>query len=132
MRDPKKEQTQLNQSQNNKICLNCGFPNRPVDVRCMYCQTSLVDEDGLISWLKQTYYILRWRWDLKLKREDNRRHGQTFFSLKSLGYFVLGMILSGTGLFMFVEAINRNSFSNAIISILLLIYGFFTLKALND
>ena len=130
MENPQKEPTPLNQTQDSKLCLNCGFPNRLNDVRCLYCDTSLIDDGGLISWLRQTYYVLRWRWDLKQKRE-RVKHPKSFSPpLKSLGYLVLGAILSGAGLFLFIEAINRSSFSNAIISVLLLLYGFFTLKAL--
>ena len=132
MEEPKKEPTPLNQNQDSKLCLSCGFPNFPNDVRCMYCNTSLVDDGRLISWLRQTYHVLRWRWDLKQKRGAVNRQSRTFSSLKAVGYFVLGAILSGVGLFLFIAAVNQSSFSNAIISVLLLLYGFFTLKSLLD
>ena len=131
MEEPQKEPTSLNQNQDSKLCLSCGFPNLANDVRCMYCKTNLVNDGSLISWFRQTYYILRWRWDLKQKRKGFSRQSQTF-SLKGTGYFILGATLSGVGLSLFIEAVERNSFSKAIISFLLLLYGFFTLKALID
>ena len=128
MDKPKKE-TLLNQNPDSKICLNCGFPNRASDSSCMYCQTSLKSDSGLISWCRQTYYILRWRWQLKQKREtENKPDRMSVF--KAVGFFLVGAILSGVGLFLFTEAVSNNSFSKGLIAILFLFYGVFTLKGL--
>ena len=70
MDDSKKEPVTLSGNQDLKLCLNCGFPNRNTDSQCMYCHTSLIEDDGLINWVRQTYYILRWRWQLKQKRVE--------------------------------------------------------------
>jgi len=128
MDKPKKE-TLLNQNQDSKICLNCGFPNRATDSNCMYCQTSLITDSGLISWVRQTYYILRWRWQLKQKRETHAEPGRMPI-FKGVGFFLLGAILSGAGVFLFTEAVSNNSFSKGLIAILFLFYGVFTLKGL--
>lgn len=128
MDKPKKE-TLLNQNQDSKICLNCGFPNRSTDSNCMYCQTNLVADSGLISWVRQTYYILRWRWQLKQKRETEHKPDRISI-VKAVGFFLLGAILSGVGLFLFTEAVSNNSFSKGLIAILFLFYGVFTLKSL--
>jgi hypothetical protein len=93
MDKPKKE-TLLNQNPDSKICLNCGFPNRATDSNCMYCQTSLVADSGLISWCRQTYYILRWRWELKQKRATEHKPDRMPI-FKAVGFFLLGAILSG-------------------------------------
>ena len=128
MDKPKKE-TLLNQKQDTKVCLNCGFPNRVTDSHCMYCQTSLAEDTGLLTWFRQTYYILRWRWQLKQKREHVSRTDRMSI-LKGIGFFVLGAVLSGVGVFLFTEAVSRNSFSKGLIAILFLFYGVFTLKGL--
>jgi hypothetical protein len=128
MDKPKKE-TLLNQNPDSKICLNCGFPNRATDSNCMYCQTSLKSDSGLISWCRQTYYILRWRWELKQNRETE--HTPDRMSIfKAVGFFLVGAVLSGVGLFLFTEAVSNNSFSKGLIAILFLFYGVFTLKNL--
>jgi hypothetical protein len=95
----------------------------------MYCQTSLVEDSGILNWFRQTFYILRWRWQLKQKRENVRRPDRLPF-LKAIGFFLLGAVLSGVGLFLFTEAVSRNSFSKGLIAILFLFYGVFTLKGL--
>ncbi len=123
----KKEPIALRQPQNYQLCFNCGFPNRQSDANCMYCSTNLVEDNGLLSWLRQTYYVLRWRWQLKQKRE-NLQKKSPFAFWKSVGYFCLGLILSFSGVYIFTMSISENSFSNAIIAILLLIYGFYTIK----
>ncbi len=128
MDKPKKE-TLLNQNQDSKICLNCGFPNRATDSNCMYCKTSLIADSGLISWVRQTYYILRWRWELKQKRETEHKPDRMSI-FKAVGFFSLGAILSGVGVFLFTEAVSNNSFSKGLIAILFLFYGMFTLKGL--
>jgi hypothetical protein len=69
MEDPKKANITIIGNQDSKLCLNCGFPNRNTDSQCMYCRTSLKEDDGLINWLRQTYYVLRWRWELKQKHK---------------------------------------------------------------
>ncbi len=131
MDKPKKE-TLLNQNTDSKLCLNCGFPNRTSDAHCMYCHTSLLDDQGLISWLRQTYYILRWRWQLKRRQREKvakpKQQGMTVF--KAVGYFLVGAALSGVGIFVFTDAVGSHSFTRGIIAILFLLYGFFTLKAL--
>jgi hypothetical protein len=128
MDKPNKESL-LNQKPDNKICLNCGFPNRATDLNCMFCQTSLVEDAGLMNWFRQTYYILRWRWQLKQKREKVSKPDRMPF-LKAAGYFLLGAVLSGVGLLLFTEAVSSNSFSKGLIAILFLFYGGFTLKGL--
>jgi hypothetical protein len=128
MDKPKKE-TLLNQDPDSKICLNCGFPNRATDLNCMYCQTSLIADSGLISWCRQTYYILRWRWQLKQKRETTHKPDRMPI-FKAVGYFLIGAVLSGVGLYLFTEAVSNNSFSKGLIAILFLFYGVFTLKGL--
>jgi len=129
MDKPKKE-TLLNQNQDARLCLKCGFPNRTTDTHCMYCHSSLVEDAGLVSWLRQTYYVLRWRWQLKQKRENLHREAPRMSVFKGVGFFVLGAILSGVGLFVFTEAVSNNSFSKGLIAILFLFYGVFTLKGL--
>ena len=49
---------------------------------------------------------------------------------KAAGFFLMGAILSGVGVFLFTEAVSRNSFSKGLIAILFLFYGVFTLKGL--
>lgn len=95
----------------------------------MYCKTSLVADSGLISWCRQTYYILRWRWELKQKREEEHKPDRMHI-FKAVGFFLLGAILSGVGVFLFTEAVSMNSFSKGIVAILFLFYGVFTLKGL--
>ena len=129
MDDPKKEPTPLNERQDFKLCLNCGFPNRPKDTQCMYCHTSIKDDGGVFSWLQQMYYVLKWRWDLKQKRNPLGQ-GPNYSLIKSIGFFILGAVLSGSGVILFVDSVSRNTFSNAIIAILLLLYGVYTLKTL--
>ena len=128
MDKPKKE-TLLNQKTDSKVCLNCGFPNRVTDPHCMYCQSSLAEDAGLLNWFRQTYYILRWRWQLKQKREKVD-HSDRMSFFKGIGFFLLGAVLSGVGVFLFTEAVSRNSFSKGLIAILFLFYGGFTLKSL--
>lgn len=127
--DEQKKETLLNQGPESKLCLNCGFPNRNTDSHCLYCQTSLLEDSGIFSWFKQTYYILRWRWQLKQKRDHiSPRSRISFF--KAAGYFLLGAVLSGLGFYVFMYAISTHSFSKGLIAILFLVYGVFTLKAL--
>lgn len=130
MDKPKKEPIALHhEQQNHRLCLNCGFPNRQADTHCMYCQTSLVEDGGLFSWMRQTYYILRWRWQLKQKREHLNLTSRSSF-LKAMCYFSLGLVLSVAGIYFFTSSISENSFTNAIIALLLICYGFFTLRYL--
>ncbi len=131
MDKPKKEPIILNQqNQQHRLCLNCGFPNRQADTTCMYCKSSLVEETGLIPWIRQTYYILRWRWQLKQKRQNLQTEKAEIGMMRNLGFFVLGVLLSAVGLYFFTHSITQSSFSNALIAILFLFYGFFTIKAL--
>ena len=127
MDKPKKEPTLLKPNQDSKLCLNCGFPNRNTDAQCMYCQTSLVEDGGLFNWLRQTYYVLRWRWQLKQKRDTLESNPPLY---RSFGFFVVGVILSGMGIFVFTSAISQNSFSSGLIALVLVGYGFVTLKTL--
>ncbi len=129
MDKPKKEPIALRHRQDNKLCLNCGFPNRPSDAQCMYCSANLVEDKGLLSWFRQTYYVLRWRWQLKQKRDNLSNQKPQMSATKGFGYFALGMVLSGSGLYIFTLSITENSISNALIAILLILYGFFTLKS---
>jgi len=127
MDKPKKESATLNYSQDGKLCLNCGFPNRNTDVQCMYCRTSLVGNSGLINWIRQTYYVLRWRWQLRQKRNDLESKLPIY---RTFGFFFLGVVLSGMGIFVFTSAMGQNSFSTGLIALLLLGYGVVTLKTL--
>ena len=131
MEKPKKEPALLRHKLETKLCLNCGFPNRESDKSCMYCKTSMLEEPGLIPWIRQTYYILRWRRQLKQRRENvGGTSGSNLPPLNLLGYFIIGAILCGAGLYLFASAIAENSFSSGLIAVLLLFYGIFTLKSL--
>ncbi|MCF8721014.1 hypothetical protein [Nitrospina gracilis] len=127
---PKKEPIALHNRQDYRLCLNCGFPNRQSDTVCMYCSASLVEDTGFFSWLKQSYYILRWRYQLRQKRENLKRGGRGMGWARGLGYFSLGIFLSFTGVYFFSHSITENSFSNGLIALLLLGYGVFTLRGL--
>ena len=115
-----------------RLCLNCGFPNRKSDRYCIYCRTSLLEGDGLVSWVRKTYYILRWRWQLKQRRDCMAGlSGATHFvTLKLLGYFIVGFVLSASGVYLFSEALADSSFSSGLIASLFLYYGILTLKSL--
>ena len=130
MEDPKKEPIAISRNQDSKLCLNCGFPNRNTDSQCMYCRTSLIEDAGLINWLRQTYYVLRWRWQLKQKREDIEEPATKTPFYRTVGYFFIGLVLSGAGIFVFTSAVGQNSFSSGLIALLLIGYGVFTLKNL--
>ena len=130
MEDPKKEPIAISQNQDSKLCLNCGFPNRNTDSQCMYCRTSLKEDAGLINWLRQTYYVLRWRWQLKQKREDIEKPVSKTPFYRTAGYFFIGLVLSGAGIFVFTSAVGQNSFSSGLIALFLVGYGVFTLKSL--
>nr|WP_249218482.1 hypothetical protein [Nitrospina sp. Nb-3] len=112
------------------MCLNCGFPNRQADTTCMYCSASLVEDNGFFSWLRQSYYILRWRYQLRQKRENLKQGHRGMTWGKGVGYFSLGIFLSFTGVYFFSHSITENSFSNGLIALLLLGYGVFTLRGL--
>ncbi len=127
MDKPEKEPVILNQNQDSKICLNCGFPNRNTDTHCMYCKTSLIEDSGLFNWVRQTYYILRWRWQLKQKRDSLESKIPIY---RTFSFFVLGVILSAVGVFVFTSAMSQNSFSSGLIALLLIGYGVVTLKTL--
>jgi len=131
MDKPKKEPALLHHKPETRLCLNCGFPNRDSDKRCMYCKSSMVEDAGLISWVRQTYYILRWRWQLKQRREKADIAPKSHLPfLKLLGYFSVGAILSGVGLYWFSSALNEKSFSSGLVAVLFLSYGIFTLRSL--
>lgn len=127
MDKPKKEPILLNERRDYKLCLNCGFPNRNSDSKCLYCNTSVVEDKGVISWLSQTYYILRWRWQLKQRRSAHSSHMPL---LKGVGLFFLGALLSGVGAYLLSMSVSEKSFSNGLIALLFLFYGFFTIKTL--
>ena len=129
MAKPKKEPIALRHQQEQKLCLNCGFPNRPSDSRCMYCSTNISEDKGLIAWLRHTYYVLRWRWQLKHKREnlDHRPRKKVF---RFAGYFMIGLVLTLAGAYFFITSLADSSFTNGLIAVLLLMYGFFTFKSL--
>ncbi len=129
MDKPKKEPIALHNRHDYRLCLNCGFPNRQSDSQCMYCNTSLVEDSGFFSWLRQSYYILRWRYQLRQKRE-NLKSPNTLNWIRGLGYFALGLLLSFTGVYIFTLSITEQSFTRSMIALLLLGYGFFTLRGL--
>ena len=127
MDKPKKEPATLKESQDTKLCLNCGFPNRNTDTQCMYCRSSLIEDSGLFNWIRQTYYILRSRWQLKQKRDNLESKTPVY---RSFGFFILGVVLSGVGIFVFTSSMSQNSFSSGLIALLLIGYGVVTLKTL--
>lgn len=129
MDKPKKEPIALRNRQEQRLCLNCGFPNRPSDTHCMYCHASVVEDKGLVSWFRQTYYVLRWRLQLKQKRENFDNQPQKKI-LRFAGYFMIGLILSLAGAYFAFTSLADNSFTNGLIAVLLLLYGFFTFKSL--
>ena len=105
MDDSQKEPITLSGKQDLKLCLNCGFPNRNTDSYCMYCRTSLIEDGGLINWIRQTYYILKWRRQLKQKRgEIEKSESKTPF-YRTGAYFFMGLLLSGMGIFVLTIAI---------------------------
>jgi hypothetical protein len=129
MDKPKKEPITLRHKQEQKLCLNCGFPNRPSDTRCMYCSASVEEDKGLFSWLRHTYYVLRWRWQLKHKRENlDHQPRKKIFSF--FGYFMIGLILTLAGAYFFITSLAESSLTSGLIATLLLLYGFFTFKSL--
>jgi len=130
MPKPKKDSTLFPGELDDKLCLNCGFPNRKSDRYCVYCKNSLVVEEGLVPWIRETYYILRWRWQLKQRRSDNDISLENYVSFfKLLGYCILGLTLSTVGLYLFSEALTDSSFSSGLIASLFLYYGVLTLKS---
>ena len=131
MSKPKKDSTLFSGELDGKLCLNCGFPNRKSDRRCMYCKSSLLEEGGLVHWIRETYYILRWRWQLKQRRDRmDSSSGAHLPILRLLGYFIIGLALSASGLYLFSEALADSSFSSGLIASLFLYYGILTLKSL--
>ncbi len=129
MPKPKKDSTLFPGELDDKLCLNCGFPNRKSDRHCMYCKSSLLVEEGLFAWIRETYYILRWRWQLKLRRNVIDSSSENYLSfLRLLGYFVVGFTLSALGIYLFSEALADSSFSSGLIASLFLYYGVLTLK----
>jgi hypothetical protein len=129
MDKPKKEPIVLRHKQEQKLCLNCGFPNRPSDTRCMYCNTSVEEDKSLLAWLRHTYYALRWRWQLKHKREKlDHQPLKKIFSF--VGYFLVGLVLTLAGAYFFITSLAESSFTSGLIAALLLLYGLFTFKSL--
>ena len=131
MSKPKKDSTLFPSELDDKLCLNCGFPNRKSDRHCMYCKSSLLEKGGPFPWLRETYYILRWRWQLKQRRDRmDSSSGAHLPTLRLLGYFIIGLALSASGLYLFSEALADSSFSSGLIASLFLYYGILTLKSL--
>ena len=130
MGDSKKDPITLSENQDSKLCLNCGFPNRNTDSNCMYCRTSLIEDKGLLNWVRQTYYILRWRRQLKQKQSEIEKHESKTPFYRTAAYFFLGLLLSGMGIFVFTSAVGQNSFSSGLIAFFLIGYGVLTLKTL--
>ena len=130
MDDSKKEPITISENQDSKLCLNCGFPNRNTDSQCLYCRTSLFKGDGLLNWVRQTYYILRWRWQLNQKRGEKEKSQSKTPFYRTATYFFLGLLLSGAGIFVFTSAVGQNSFSSGLIAFFLIGYGGLTLKTL--
>ena len=129
MDKPKKEPIVFRHQQEQRLCLNCGFPNRPSDTHCMYCKANVTEDKGLIAWVRQTYYVLRWRWQLKRKRE-NIEHQPRKKVFGFIGYFMIGLVLSLAGAYFFITSLAENSFTSGLVAALLLLYGFFTFKSL--
>ena len=130
MPKPEKDSTLFPGELDDKLCLNCGFPNRKSDRHCMYCKSSLLVEEGLVPWIRETYYILRWRWQLKQGRHRIDSPSESSLStLKLLGYCIIGLTLSSLGLYLFSEALADSSFSSGLIASLFLYYGVLTLKS---
>jgi len=129
MDKPKKEPIALHQGQDQKLCLNCGFPNRPSDNHCMYCKTSLTEEKSFASWFRHTYYVMRWRLQLRQRREnlENKPKKKIF---RFFGYFLVGVMLSLIGGYFFYSSLADSSFSKGLIAALFLLYGVFTLKSI--
>jgi hypothetical protein len=126
----KKDSTLFPGKLDDKLCLNCGFPNRKSDRHCMYCKSSLLVEEGLVPWIRETYYILRWRWQLKQRRHRIDSPSENYLPfLKLLVYFAVGLTFSALGLYLFSEALVDSSFSSGLIASLFLYYGVLTLKS---
>jgi len=130
MDDSRKEPIVISGNQDLKLCLNCGFPNRNTDSHCMYCRTSLIEDDGLLNWIRQTYYILKWRRQLKQQQIEVNKSSSKKPFYRTTGYFFLGLVLSGVGIFIFTRAVGQNSFSSSLIAVFLIGYGVITLKTL--
>ena len=130
MPKPEKDSTLFPGELDDKLCLNCGFPNRKSDRHCMYCKSSLLVEEGLVPWIRETYCILRWRWQLKQRRHRIDSPSESYLpTLKLLGYCIIGLTLSTLGLYLFSEALADSSFSSGLIASLFLYYGVLTLKS---
>tara|TARA_B110000881_G_C18101871_1_gene283240 strand:- start:1 stop:411 length:411 start_codon:yes stop_codon:yes gene_type:complete len=131
MSKPKKDQSLFTtDSLNEKLCLNCGFPNRESDSHCIYCKNAFFREGDFISWVKNTYYIFCWRWEVKQRKNPMESFSKSLIpNLKILGYFFIGVMLSTAGLYLFSDALAASSFSSGIIASLFLCYGIITLKS---
>ena len=95
----------------------------------MYCKANVAEDKGLIAWVRQTYYVLRWRWQLKRKRENIERQPRKKV-LGFIGYFMIGLVLTLAGAYFFITSLTENSFTSGLVAALLLLYGFFTFKSL--
>ena len=128
MDESDKERVPLNKSEDFTLCLNCGFPNHNSVAKCMFCKINLTKSNALPSWFRQTFLIIKWRWELQ--KDILKDENFFLFYLKKFWYLFLGIGLCGFGFYLFIDSIIRNIFSNGLISILLITYGFFTLKNL--
>jgi hypothetical protein len=63
-----------------------------------------------------------------LKNPNQNPNPNPFY--RTAGYFFLGLVLSGAGIFVFTSAVGQNSFSTGLIALFLVGYGVFTLKNL--
>jgi len=129
MIDQPENEDAVDQNLDTRLCLNCGFPNRNTDTHCMYCRAGLTEETGLLPWVRHNYHVLKWRWQLRQK-QSGKKPAERLPFLKGVGYFLLGAVLSGAGLYLTTVALDTASFSKALIAVLLLLYGGFILKNL--
>lgn len=111
---------------NVKLCPSCGFPNKDTDTKCCYCETPVNQPASLPpgQWVKWFFSHLKWKW--KLKRPSAKGSG----TLGAVFTFIAGLALCLAGVAIFTFAIFAKSFSKCILSLVFLLYGFFTLKNL--
>ena len=131
MDKPKKESALIGHKLEEKLCLNCGFPNRESDKHCMYCKISLLEVTGLFSWIRETYYIILWRRQLRLRNKNVLGiSGKNLRLLILFGYLIVGLFLVVAGIYLFFNALSDNSFSSGLIAILFFFYGIASLKSI--
>ena len=105
------------------LCLECGFPNRIGDTRCMFCRTPLEKKINFISRLE--YFFIR----IKLKVHQAKKMFK-YRKQKRSKFITLmvGVLLFLSGSYMFTNALFTNNFTYWMISILFLIYGIFSIN----